>query len=153
MIDRLNLFWRCAKCGDDQFAPVADLPEAGIPICSECGDDMELRDGAALSSGSGQRILLVGVQAVPHPLIVKVQRGMVMGVQGIPAGIVVEVRDYDSPRDSGSGGRKIESDEDGTYLTEVYDGSAEAEKGESRGVQRRLARQGVRAGKSIRGRR
>ena len=30
MIDRLNLFWRCAKCGIDQLGPVGDIPVAGI---------------------------------------------------------------------------------------------------------------------------
>lgn len=32
MIDRLNLFWRCAKCGMDQLGPVGDLPEVGIAV-------------------------------------------------------------------------------------------------------------------------
>lgn len=121
----------------DQLGPVSDLPGAGIPICRECGDDMELLDGAVLSSGSARKILLVGVQAIPHPLVVRVQRGMVMCVHGIPAGIVVEVRDYDAPRDGGSTGRRIENDDDGPYLTEVYDGSAEAEKGKARDRKRR----------------
>jgi len=126
----------------DQLGPVGALPDAGIPICSECGDDMALRDGATFSSGSGQKILLVRVQSIPHPLIVKVQRGMVTNVQGIPAGIAVEVRDYDAPRDGESSSRKIESDEDGPYITEIYDGSAEAEKGNTRDRKRRRVSRG-----------
>jgi hypothetical protein len=63
MVERLNLFWRCAKCGMDQLGPVGDLPDAGIPICSECGDDMARRrytggrraQGLISRQGSAQR--------------------------------------------------------------------------------------------------
>ena len=136
MLDKLALYWRCEKCGMDQLGPVGDLPEVGTPICGECGDDMALRQCAALKTGSEQYLLLVPARSIPRRLVVKVQRGLVTEVQGIPDGMLVEVRDYDAPQGGESSSRKIEKDEDGLYLTEVYDGSAEAEKGKPRGRKR-----------------
>lgn len=83
-----------------------------------------------------QCLLLIPTRALQHRLVVKVHRGLVTSVHDIPDGMAVEVRDYDAPKD-GPCGRKIEYDEDGRYLAEVYDGSAEAEKGELRDRKRR----------------
>ncbi len=137
MLDRLALYWRCEKCGMDQLGPVGDLPDVGIPICGECGDDMALQQCAALKTGSDHYLLLVPARGIPHRLVVKVQRGLVTEVQGIPDGILVEVRDYDAPQDGESSHRTIENDEDGAYVAEEYIESAEAEKGESRDRKRR----------------
>ncbi len=87
-----------------------------------------LRQCAVRKTGSDQYLLLVPARGIPRRLVVKVHRGLVTEVQGIPEGMRVEVRDYDTPQGSESSSRKIENDDEGPYLAEVYDGSAESER-------------------------
>ena len=47
-VDKIVTKWTCSKCGETRECHVSDLTESGIPICSDCKDDMELAPLAQL---------------------------------------------------------------------------------------------------------
>ena len=51
-VDKILTRWTCPKCGESSECRVSDLTESGIPICCDCGDDMELDPLAQLEPPS-----------------------------------------------------------------------------------------------------
>ena len=41
--ESIDVQWWCPECNVFQSACQYDIAVAGIPICSECGDDMEIK--------------------------------------------------------------------------------------------------------------